>query len=77
MHWYNSLESFCKNKEEICEEVEDFIRSNLKWIKKGVDDYSNTSEYWHQVYVGGCIVYHYRGQWPCDRDVTICGNVRR
>ncbi|XP_063216557.1 putative phospholipase B-like 2 [Bacillus rossius redtenbacheri] len=49
MYWWNTMRGFCDGREEVCARVQDYLRTNQRWVEDMVANHSSTQAYWHQV----------------------------
>jgi hypothetical protein len=49
MHWLNTVDGYCRGKEELCQKILDFVNQNLEWVKYKIKHHRSSDPYWHQV----------------------------
>lgn len=48
-HWINTVQSYCRGKEDLCQRIVKHIHDNTRWVKSMVEKKRNKRAYWHQV----------------------------
>lgn len=49
MSFLNTLQDYCKGRDEYCDKLRSHLVANSKWISKMCQKLRNTSPFWHQV----------------------------
>ena len=50
MSFLNTLQDYCKGRDEYCEKLRSHLAANSKWISKMCSKLRKTSPFWHQVF---------------------------
>lgn len=48
-HWYNTVSRECDNKTDLCEQINEYLYTNIEWVFKMVEKHAATDVYWRQV----------------------------
>lgn len=49
MHWINTVNGSCSGKENLCQEIRQFVKKNVDWTRRGVKKHRAKKAYWHHV----------------------------
>jgi hypothetical protein len=49
MHWVNTVDGYCKGKEELCQKILEHVNDNTEWVKYKIKHHRSSDAYWHQV----------------------------
>lgn len=48
-HWYNTVSKECDNKTDLCEQINEYLYTNIEWVFKMAEKHAATDVYWRQV----------------------------
>jgi hypothetical protein len=49
MYWLNTVDGYCKGKEELCQKILEHVNENSEWVKYKIKHHRSSDAYWHQV----------------------------